>query len=533
MLEELTLSMKIAESVQSGQAGIWLRTHEPEEALLSMVKLAEEFEPDWRLMVWDVIKGMQQPGAGESPEGTIKQKPSALAAVQAMVSYAEARHERAQNYAALPEDDSNWILVLRNGHREICNNNATAKDMLMAIQYLLSIGKAYKCHLIIFSFPGVELPLELQEQFWVIDHELPNPLERKEILTGLLTGSNCEIPEDIDELAKSCGGLTRNQVEGVASLSIMKHEAIVPSVIWGLKAETINKQGLLSLYGGNESFDSIGGLAGVKRFCKQALKPGKPAHVRARAILLLGVPGTGKSAFAKALGNEMNRATLGLDIGALMGGVVGLTEERTREAFRVADAMEPCQIFVDEIEKTLGGQGGEHDGGVSSRMFGTILTWLNDHTSDVFFICTANNVARLPPEFTRAERFDAIFFMDLPSRESKDSIWDIYTKFYGLDAQERPADDIWTGAEIRACCRLSALFEAPLVQTAKQVVPVMLTAGESIEKLRRWADNRCLDAETGMVYTVSGKKGKGQTVASPSVGTQQTRKVSRRVNSSK
>ena len=118
------------------------------------------------------------------------------------------------------------------------------------------------------------------------------------------------------------------------------------------------------------------------------------------------MPGTGKSAFCKALGNEVGRPTLVLDIGASMGSLVGMTEERTRQALRIADAMAPCIVFVDEIEKGLSGvqASGQTDSGVSARMFGTLLSWLNDHESDVFFVCTANDVSKLPPEFTRAER---------------------------------------------------------------------------------------------------------------------------------
>jgi SpoVK/Ycf46/Vps4 family AAA+-type ATPase len=115
--------------------------------------------------------------------------------------------------------------------------------------------------------------------------------------------------------------------------------------------------------------------------------------------LLLGVPGTGKSAFAKALGKETNRRTLVLDIGALMGSLVGQTEQNIRQALRITDAMAPCILFCDEIEKALSGAGssGQTDSGVSARMFGTLLSWMNDHTSDVYFIVTCNDISQLAP----------------------------------------------------------------------------------------------------------------------------------------
>ena len=124
-----------------------------------------------------------------------------------------------------------------------------------------------------------------------------------------------------------------------------------------------------------------------------------------------------------------------------MGSLVGMTEERTRQALRIADAMAPCIVFIDEIEKGLSGvqASGQTDSGVSARMFGTLLTYLNDHESDVFFVCSANDVSKLPPEFTRAERFDAIFFLDLPGSREKEQIWRLYLEKFGLDpAQRKP-----------------------------------------------------------------------------------------------
>jgi len=120
----------------------------------------------------------------------------------------------------------------------------------------------------------------------------------------------------------------------------------------------------------------------------------------------------------------------------------------------------------------------------------------------VFFIGTSNDISKLPPEFSRAERFDAVYFLDLPGTEQKQAIWSIYLKLFGLDAgQPRPRDDQWTGAEIRACCRLAALLDLPLTAAAQNVVPVSVTAAESVERLRSWASGRCLDADCPGVYT--------------------------------
>jgi SpoVK/Ycf46/Vps4 family AAA+-type ATPase len=186
-----------------------------------------------------------------------------------------------------------------------------------------------------------------------------------------------------------------------------------------------------------------------------------------------------------------------------MGSLVGQSEERTRQALRIIDAMAPCVAMLDEVEKAFAGAtaSGANDSGVSSRMFGTFLTWLNDHESDVYVVCTANDVSKLPPEFSRAERFDGVFFIDLPGAEERRAIWQLYLRQFELDASQRlPNDENWSGAEIRACCRLAALLDLPLVQAAQNVVPVAVTAAESVERLRNWASGRCLSADRPGIF---------------------------------
>src|SRR3954466_9569906 len=295
----------------------------------------------------------------------------------------------------------------------------------------------------------------------------------------------------------AAAGLTRLEAENAFSLSLVRHGRLAPEVLWELKGQALKKAGLLTLHRGGETFADLGGLGALKAFCSRALRPGRPAGARARGILLLGVPGTGKSMFAKALGNEVGRPTLVLDVGALMGSLVGQTEQRVREALRAVDAMAPCVVFCDEIEKALAGVqgGGQGDSGVGARLFGTLLSWLSDHESDAFFVGTCNDISKLPPEFGRAERFDAIYFLDLPGAAEKEPIWRMYLEKFGLDPdQRRPQERDWTGAEIRSCCRLAALLDIPLIEAAQNVVPVAVTAGESIERLRDWAAGRRLSA---------------------------------------
>ena len=265
----------------------------------------------------------------------------------------------------------------------------------------------------------------------------------------------------------------------------------------------LRKSGLLELYQGQEDFQSLGGLEALKAFCKRALlqpSRGNPLK-RPRGVLLLSPPGCGKSQFCKCLGREVGRPVLMLDPGNLLGSLVGQSEERTRQALRIVDAMAPCVLMIDEIEKAFAGVHGNGDSGVSARMFGTFLTWLNDHASDVFVVATSNDIAKLPPEFGRSERFDGLFFLDLPDARERQAIWALYRGLFEIDPdQPLPEDESWTGAEIRACCRLAALLDLPLQQAARNVVPVAVTAQEQITRLRTWASGRCLSANQPGLY---------------------------------
>jgi SpoVK/Ycf46/Vps4 family AAA+-type ATPase len=170
------------------------------------------------------------------------------------------------------------------------------------------------------------------------------------------------------------------------------------------------------------------------------------------------------------------------------------------------------------LEKALSGVGSAGDSGVSTRLFGALLTYLSDHESDVFFVATSNDISKLPPELGRAERFDALFYLDLPASAEKDRIWSIHRTHFEIPAEQaRPDDTDWTGAEIRSCCRLAALLDVPLTQAARHVVPVAVTAAEQVEKLRTWASGRCLSASSPGVYTRDGT----------SAGSKATRRVQR------
>jgi len=352
--------------------------------------------------------------------------------------------------------------------------------------------------------PTVALPAELEKLFVVLEHALPDRQQLERIASELTSENPDDMPkgDDLQRVLDAAAGLTRYEAEGSFALSLTRHNAIRPEAVWELKAQALRKNNLLTLHRGQENFTSLGGLTNLKDFCRRALRP---SSVKPRGVLLLGVSGTGKSQFCKALGNEMGRPTLLLDIGSLMGSLVGQSEGNLRQALRIADAMSPCILFCDELEKALSGVGSQGDSGVSTRLFGNLLTWLSDHDSDVFFVGTSNDISKLPPGFTRAERFDGVFFLDLPHVGEREAIWNLYRSHFTIpENQARPDDSSWTGAEIRSCCRLAALLDVPLTQAARNIVPVAVTAAESVERLRTWASGRCLCATNPGIFSRDG-----------------------------
>ena len=482
------LKEKLCELISTCFTGIWLETHEHNEAITEIQRLCHD--QDWQLATWDIDRGLT------ISNEEVVDADDPLAAVKAL--------------NAMSSNDGTAVLVMNNLHKFV-----SSTEVLQALQHQLMSGKQNRTFVVGLS-PKATIPIELEKLFVVVEHALPDR-EQLEAIAREIATEDEELPDDTDlqTILDAAAGLTRLEAENAFSLSLVRRGRIEPDAIWELKAGMLKKSGMMQLYHGNEDFCSLGGLENLKAFCKRSLlRPDRNNPLkRPRGVLLLGVSGTGKSAFAKALGKESGRPTLVLDIGALMGSLVGQTEANIRRALQIVDAMAPCILFIDELEKALSGaiSSSNGDSGVSSRMFGTLLSWMNDHTSNVYLVATCNDISKMPPELTRAERFDGVVFLDLPGRDQKDRIWQQYISLFELDAKQKlPKDDQWTGAEVRSCCRLASLYDLPLVQAAINVVPVAVTASESVDALRNWASGRCLDSERGGIYQFSKKKSRSR-----------------------
>jgi hypothetical protein len=461
-----TLTESLPDYIHAAFTGLWIETSESDEAEREIHSLAHANQ--WTCATWDLAQGLRG-------TGTLPNCPDPLTMVKAIGSLAQA--------------EGTSLILLHNFHRFL-NSVEIVQSLLVELQ----AGKLRRTFVLILA-PIVQLPPELEKMFVVLQHELPNR-EQLQTIAEELVGPDTSISQAVLD---SAAGLTRSEAEGAFAMSLIRHDELRPEVIWDLKAQTLKQQNLLSLVRGVENFSSLGGMKALKTFCKKSLV--SQQNVKPRGVLLLSPPGCGKSAFCRALGNEVQRPVLSLDLGQLYGSLVGETERNIRRALKIAEAMAPCILFVDELEKGLSGVHGQGDSGVSTRLFGTLLTWLADHTSDVFFIGTANKIDQLPPEFSRAERLDAVFFIDLPTAAQRTEIWELARAMYGITADDiSPSDEDWTGAEIKACCRLSALLDVSLREASQMVVPVARTAHETLTHLRDWSRGRCLDAETGSLF---------------------------------
>lgn len=484
----MQLSQQLAEYVRACFAGVWIESQEHEDAILEIAQLCHR--EAWMFSQWDIEQGLRT--TCESGNTSVTDPLSAV---------------RAAN--EISDAETVCVLVLTNMHRFL-----GSAEIVQAIARQVHVGKQNRTILVILS-PVVHLPPELEKLFVVIRHELPDRAQLEEIARGIASEES-ELPsaDELPRVLESAAGLTRYEAENAFSLSLVRHGCLRADVVWDLKSQVLKKSGLVSLHSGSEQFDQLGGLANLKAFCLRAMRrqSKQDTRLQPRGVLLLSPPGCGKSQFAKALGNETHRPTLTFDVGRQMASLVGESERNVRQALQIADAMAPCVLFCDEIDKGLSGVSGSgtSDSGVSARLLGHFLTWLSDHESNVFVVATANDISKLPPEFARAERFDSVFFIDLPNADQRQVIWQIYVEQFGLDDQPLPNDDMWTGAEIRACCRLAALLDVPLVQAANNIVPVAVTARESVERLRNWADGRCLSADNTGVYHASQSIGKSR-----------------------
>lgn len=386
---------------------------------------------------------------------------------------------------------------------------------------------------IIFISPELNIPESLQKDVVIYDFPLPNLEDIKKRLDKMIA-ANSKInvttleEEDKDKLCKAALGLTMQEAENAFALAMVNDGKLDISdlpVILSEKMQVIRKTGMLEYVQSDYSISDIGGLDNLKKWLLKrnnswSEKAKKYCIPAPKGVLVTGVPGCGKSLTAKAMSSIWQLPLLRLDLGKIFSGLVGSSEENMRKAIATVEAVAPAILWVDEIEKGLNGVSSSNDSGVSSRIFGTLLTWMQEKTAPVFVIATANNISKLPPELLRKGRFDEIFFVDIPTLNERKDIFKVHLKRHLKDkevcANVKPNDskmidklaemtEGFIGSEIEqvviaALC--DAFFENRALEftdfekAIENTVPLSKTQKEEILAIRQWANVRAVSASS-------------------------------------
>lgn len=470
---------------------LWIKTREEVRATGLLVNVAESLNYA-DVMVWSVTRGLTSFADKSAMDGSTRDPRAIVSKVSSLPG---------RQVVALM-DFAPWL------------NDPTIRRMMVEMNRTVqTLGRDEAKQVVVVDQndppPGVPVT--------VLEMPLPDREEMGEILDSILEFAPEGVRKDVakngnrDHLIGAALGLTADDAMNAFARSQAKEGRYVPELIAKEKARLVRGTGLEWYDPDPRGLKAIGGLDKLKgwleawseTFGEEAREYGLPFP---KGIMLLGIPGGGKSLTSKAVATAWKMPLLRLDVGALFGKYVGDSEAKVRLALSTAEAVSPCVLWVDEIEKAFGGQGGgESDGGTSSRVFGTFLTWMQERKPGVFVLATSNDVSALPPEFLRAGRWDAMWYVDLPTAEERVDIAKVMCGKFphcgGVDCKVVAAHtDGFTGAEVEQCF-VEALHEAfadgarpvttkDVVAATADIVPLSKTMSEKIEALRKWAKGR-------------------------------------------
>lgn len=450
--------------LKAGYPALCVLTHEPFRAERVLA-----FEGAWNFYTWDCSRGIRHAG-----------------------------NPRVIEEITDPVEALNWL----SGHKDtvlICHNLhlfLEAPEVIQAIQNGGELWKSYGDCLVMVA-PVVQIRPELNHFFTVVDLPLPDAESLYALQQDLGSPLNIKPNRKAARLAR---GLTEFEAECAYALSLVTKRYFSSKVVSELKSQLIRKTGLLEVWE-PESISSVGGLSQLKTYIKTRSKAFLPENEdlpKPKGLLLVGIPGTGKSLSCKAAASILGWPLIRLDIGALKGSLVGESEKHIRQATKIIDSFGECVVWIDEIEKGFAGvkSSGETDAGTTSGMFSHFLTWLQECRSPVFVMATANDITKLPPETIRAGRFDAVFMVDLPTLPERREILKIMNDRYCSEIPIQWADGLhgWSGSEIEQLCRESR-FCSPEI-AFQSIVPLSRTMREEVESLRNWARTRARLANT-------------------------------------
>ena len=373
----------------------------------------------------------------------------------------------------------------------------------------------------------LRLPDALRAHATVLQLAAPSFDDYRRLVEKIIRDYAAKMPVRVDishadrtRLINNLAGLSMLEAEKVITKIIVQDAALCARDVERVnlaKRQLVEQDGLLEYYPVVEGLEHVAGLGGLKEWLhRRSAVVGDPRRAEQfglsfpKGVLLLGVPGCGKSLCAKAVAREWGLPLLKLDPGNLYDKYIGDSEKNFKRAMQTAERMAPIVLWIDELEKAFASVNGDADGGVSGRVFGSFLSWLQDRKGDVFVVATSNDVSKLPPEFIRKGRFDEIFFVDLPPSHAREDIFRIHlTKRKqdpdGFDlARLAASTDGFSGAEIEESV-VSALYPAfaagreltteDLVAEASRTRPLSRIMGERLIELRRWAADRTVAAD--------------------------------------
>ena len=418
------------------------------------------------------------------------------------------------------------VFILEDFHFFVDERSTGSALAVRQLRDLVTPFKASRKTVILLS-SVLKIPPELEKDITVLDLEMPGEEELAAVLDETVEQmrDNARVEINIggdgrERIVKALCGLTRSEAENALAKVVVTHSRIDAAdvdMLLGEKEQIIRKSGMLEYYPSPDKFGAIGGLDNLKRwlrkrgrgFSEAAREFGLP---NPKGLLLLGVPGCGKSLTAKAVAAEWSMPLLKFDLGKVFAALVGQAEENMRRALKMAEAVAPCVLWIDEIEKGLAGsRGGSGDSGVTQRVFGTLLTWMEETQKQVFTIATANEIKALPPELLRKGRFDEIFFIDLPTRRERETILAIQIAKHRRDfkdfdvARHAKASEGFSGAELEQVV-VSALYAAfaenerarledrHLEAAIREMVPLSESMAVAIGILREGAGKKWLKA---------------------------------------
>ena len=412
------------------------------------------------------------------------------------------------------------IWLLKDFHRYL--------DDALTTRFLRDLigSKELKRTLVILA-PSLSLPRELEKEAAVVEFPLPTRDEVEALLDAFIERYSKEpaLRVGLSEEAKrrivrSAVGLTLSEIENIFYQALLTEHSLDDAdveVVLKAKKEIVRRSGILEYREPSETLDDAGGLFELKEwlrkrrnaFSDEARSFGLPYP---KGVMLVGIQGCGKSLCAKAIASLWRLPLLQLDVSRIFSKFVGSSEQNMADALRLAEAIAPCVLWIDEIEKAFSGvqSSGMSDAGTTARVFGYFLTWLQEKESAVFVAATANDISQLPPEFLRKGRFDEMFFVDLPTKIEREEILKIHLNKRGrspgsFDIESLvAASEGYTGAEIEQAI-ISALYEAfddgmrqlkteDIIRALEETVPLSVTMAETVESMRSWAKGRCRPA---------------------------------------